>query len=143
MSKESHFPLQWILVMAHRKVDFQTFAVRGQVNFNHWVEEFSDFKLSLLHNCTNEKSYFYLDSCCHMWPWLRKGAQMKKNQILKFWPLWKFYGNISSSFPDMAILYISLTINFVFVFNWFFIRFLGLQQWSIPHSDLQLSYCLT
>ena len=29
----------------------------------------------------------------------------------------KIYGNISSTFPDMAILYISLTINFAFVFN--------------------------
>jgi hypothetical protein len=24
------------------------------------------FKLSLLHNCTNEESYFYLKSCFHM-----------------------------------------------------------------------------
>jgi hypothetical protein len=43
----------------------------------------------------------------------------------------------------MAILYISLIINLAFVFNWFFILFLGLQQCSIPHSDLQLFYCLT
>jgi hypothetical protein len=28
------------------KVDFQTLVVRGEVNFNHWIEEFisSDFK---------------------------------------------------------------------------------------------------
>ena len=36
----------------------------------------------------------------------------------------------------MAILYISLTINIAFVFNWFFIPFLGLQQCSIPHSQI-------
>jgi hypothetical protein len=44
----------------------------------------------------------------------------------------------------MAIFIISLTIDLAFVFKWFFILFLGLQQCSIPHShNLQLSYCLT
>ena len=49
------------------EVDFQTLVVRGQVNFNYWIEEFisNDFKLSLLHNCTNEESYFYLELCFH------------------------------------------------------------------------------
>jgi hypothetical protein len=36
----------------------------------------------------------------------------------------------------MAILYISLIINLAFVFNWFFILFLGLQQCSIPYSQI-------
>jgi len=49
----------------HGKVNFQTLVVRGQVNFNSWIEEFIS-KLSLLHNCTNEESYFYLKSCFHM-----------------------------------------------------------------------------
>jgi hypothetical protein len=30
-----------------------------------YIEEFIS-KLSLLHNCTNEESYFYLKSCFHM-----------------------------------------------------------------------------
>jgi len=51
----------------HGKVNFQTLVVRGQVNFNCWIEEFQMIsKLSLLHNCTNEESYFYLKSCFHM-----------------------------------------------------------------------------
>ena len=38
----------------------------------------------------------------------------------------------------MAILYISLIINLAFVFNSFFILFLGLQQCSISHSQIFL-----
>ena len=36
----------------------------------------------------------------------------------------------------MAILYISLTINLKFVFNSFFILFLGLHQCSVPQSQI-------
>ena len=36
----------------------------------------------------------------------------------------------------MAILYISLIIDLAFVYNWFFSLFLGLQQCSIPHSQI-------
>jgi hypothetical protein len=50
--------------------------------------------------------------------------------------VWKSYGNIWSTLWDMAILYISLTINLGFVFNWIFILFLGFQQCSIPHSQI-------
>ena len=57
----------WQVNYGQGKMDFQTLVVCGQVNFNYWIEEFisNDFKLSLLHNCTNEESYFYLKSCFH------------------------------------------------------------------------------
>ena len=42
----------------------------------------------------------------------------------------------------MAILYISLIIDLAFVFNWFFILFLGLQQCSIPHSYISTTFLL-
>ena len=38
-------------------------VVRGQVNFKGSFQMIS--KLSLLHNCANEESYFYLISCFH------------------------------------------------------------------------------
>ena len=42
--------------------------------------------------------------------------------------MWKLYGNIYSTFRDMAILYIDLITHFAFVFHWFFILFLGLNN---------------
>ena len=42
--------------------------------------------------------------------------------------VWKCYCNILSTLRDMAISYISLTINLAFVFNWIFILFLGLLR---------------
>jgi hypothetical protein len=71
---------------------------------------------------------------------------MRKNQILRFWHfqcctisiklVWKFDGNILSTFRDMVILYISLIIDLAFVFNWFLSLFPGLQQYNIPHSQI-------
>jgi hypothetical protein len=36
----------WQVNFGHGKVDFQTFVVRGQVNFNYWIKELisNDFK---------------------------------------------------------------------------------------------------
>ena len=82
----------------------------------------------------------------YLWPRLRKGGQMRKNQNLSFCHfqccniskqlMWKFYGNIYSTFRDMAILYIGLITNLAFVFHLIFQSFSWSQQYCILHSQI-------